>query len=241
MLRNLVGDVVQVPPRRRCIVNYADGGWYRRGQDRLRLLCEKYGIHFRGYTDVPPRHYPPHQIVPYAFKAACVQDAVLSGYDTVCWMDASAVIQHDPAPIFEVAESLGAFVSANYGIKTGTWCTDEALRYFGLSRDEAFRIPHCSALVCCFCVSHIVGAKLWDDYNAAALSHPSPFLGPHSAKSAPHLFAPDTMGRLIEGHRHDQTALSILAWKYGIPLQPNNRFVDYGQDRPDAIIAAYPA
>ncbi len=219
---------------KRCIVNYANGGWYRQGQARLHDLCLKFGVDFLGFDDIVPCGFMPHTIVPYAFKAACVRAAINKGYETVCWMDASAVIQHDPSPIFDIAESVGAFVSQNYGIKTGTWSTDECLRLFGLNREQAFKIEHCSALVCAFCPSHEVGGRLWQEYEAAAIDGRA-LIGPTS-------FNPkvQTEWGVVEGHRHDQTVLSILAHRHGIPLQPHT-FMNYGKEVPDAIVAAYPA
>lgn len=207
------------------------GERYLMGQARLNKLCNKWGIPFIGFTGDPPCGYPRHDQVPYAFKAACVDDALRKGYESVCWMDASACIQHDPAPIFEIAERLGAFVSQNYGILTGKWSTDACLAEFGLTREEAWKIEHCSALVCAFCPSHPVGESLWNEYSAAARKGTA-LIGPHRYEPG----AEPSPG--VEGHRHDQTVLSILAAKYGIPLQLHT-FMDYG-DRPDAIVAAIP-
>lgn len=224
---------------KRCIVNYADNrGWYPKGQARLASQCEKFGVEFLPFSGDAPCGYAPHALVPYAFKAACVEAAIRRGYDTVCWMDASANLQHHPGPIFDLAEKEGAFVSMNYGIKTGKWSTDQCLVEFGLTRQEAWAIEHCSALVCAFCPSHPIGGPLWNEYSAAAKKGTA-LIGPHNAKDAPHLFNKwDPTG--VEGHRHDQTVLSILAAKYGVPLQPHT-VLDYGPDRPDAIVAAYPA
>lgn len=248
-LMNIEGKPVQPVPLRRCVVNYADGGpdhTYYKGQLRLGSILRSSGIPFLSYTIVPG-DFPPHQIVPYAFKPACVDDAFSRGFETVLWMDSSAVPQHDLSPIFEIAEARGAFISANYGHSTGTWATDESLAYFGVTRKQAWDIPHCSALVCAFCIANPVGLALWEEYRKAALAVPSPFLGPHRFSDSDR---PDSAGdpRKVEGHRHDQTALSILAWRYGIPLQPNKvdaknpvAFLDYGKDQPHAIVAAYPA
>lgn len=226
---------------KRCIVNFVTNtGWYPRGQARLAAQCERFGVDFLPFQDdCPVPTYAPHSLVPYAFKCAAVEAALNRGYETVCWMDASANIQHHPGPIFDVAESLGAFVSMNYGILTGKWSTDQCLVEFGLTRQEAWAIEHCSALVCAFCPSHPVGKLLWDEYSAAARKGTA-LVGPHNAKDAPGMFNKwDPTG--VEGHRHDQTVLSILAAKHGIKLQPHEMGLDYGRERPNAIVAAYPA
>lgn len=227
---------------KRCIVNWADlgnppGERYLMGQARLNRLCDKYGIPFVAGTGDPPCDYPKHSDVPYAFKAAMIESAIRRGYETVCWMDASACIQHDPSPIFEIAERCGAFISQNYGIKTGKWSTDACLAEFGLTREEAWQIEHCSALVCAFCVTHPIGEAVWNEYSAAARKGTA-FRGPHKIAAAPDLFS-KWSNQDVEGHRHDQTVLSILAHRYGIPLQPHT-FMDYGDQRPDAIVAAIP-
>jgi hypothetical protein len=222
---------------KRCVVNYARGGWYEQGQARLHQCCDRFGVPFLGFTGDPPCGYSRHDQVPYAFKAACVEAAIRQGFDTICWMDSSAVIQHDPSPIFQIAESLGAFVSQNYGILTGKWSTDACLEEFGLTREEAWKVPHCSALVCAFCPSHSVGGSLWNEYSAAAKKGTA-LVGPHRATDNPSLFNRWSLEG-VEGHRHDQTVLSILAHKYGIPLQPHT-FLDYGKERPAVIVAAYP-
>jgi hypothetical protein len=219
-------------PVKRCVVNYANGGWYPYGQARLAGQCTRFGVDFIGETGDVPCGYAPHFLIPYAFKAAMVELALARGYETVCWMDASANVQHDPTPLFEIAERLGAFVSANYGIKTGKWSSDACLAEYGLSREEAWNIEHCSALVCAFCPSHTIGGPIWNEYSAAARKGTA-FVGPHS-------YGVPSSPCAVEGHRHDQTVLSIIANKYHIPLQPNGPYLDYGRDRPAAIVAAYP-
>ena len=61
------------------------------------------------------------------------------------------------------------------------------------------------------------------------------------ARSAtqPILTGPETRDPNPQGHRHDQSVLSLLAHKMGVPLQPHT-FLDYGRDKPGAVIAAYP-
>lgn len=217
----------------RCIVNFAQGGNYPAGQRRLARQCGQLGIPFIGYHEYP-RGCPDHHTSPYAFKPHCIKHAMEAhGYDTVLWMDASANIQKHPLPIFEVAERDGVFMSANYGIRTGKWSTDECLAKHGITREQAWEIEHCSALIFCVSRLHPLGRQIQDEYLAASLDGVS-FPGPHRYAEG------REPSKGVEGHRHDQTVLSILAWKHGVKLHPNTVWLDYGKACPNAIVAADP-
>lgn len=217
---------------RRCVVNFARDGWYPAGQHRLGLICRELGVDFLGYTAYPAG-CPRHQDVPYAFKPYSMRSAIVAGYSSVLWMDASAVPQKPLGPVFDLMESEGAFVSANYGIPTGRWASDLCLKTMGVTRAEAWEIPHCSALVFGVCVEHPTGAALFSEYLRRAQQGDA-FRGPWS-------YAPDQAPAPgVEGHRHDQTVLSIVAHRMGVPLRPNGPWLDYGRDKPDAVVAAYP-
>lgn len=249
---------------KRCVVNFARGGWYPQGQARLRDRCAELGVDFIGFgpeypvaipayydarlnREVPEIRWPTHEVTPYAFKAFSIAEAARRGYETVCWMDASAYPQHKLDPIFEEAERNGCWISDNYGHRTGRWSTDECLSFMGLTREEAWETPHCSALVCCFAVNQPhrplfdgyplrppTGFDVWPAYWAIAQDGRA-LRGPHKL---PDYGKP---GKSVEGHRHDQTVLSILSHRAGVKFQPNGAGgLDYGRERPEAIVAAYP-
>lgn len=216
----------------RCVVNYAEGSWYPRGQARLASILASQGVPFLAFSGSPPG-MPPHRDHPYYFKPWCIQQAWDRGYTDVLWMDASAVPQRPVSLLFEVVASEGLLVIDNPGHTTGRWATDESLRIMGLTREQAFRTPHCAALVCGFSKAHPTGREVyraWREYGDAGA-----FAGPWTNKDGS--CSPDPR---VEGHRHDQTVLSVVAHRQGVAFKPMGVFLDYGRERPDAYVAAYP-
>lgn len=212
----------------RVVVNFAHGGWYAQGQERLRKIIAGLGLPFIGLAEYP-EGCPSHAEVQYAFKPATVAFARQCGYREIIWMDCSAVPTGPLDPIFEVMEEHGAFVSANYGWLSKQWTTDECFQTMGMSRSQHGEVPHCATGVVGFNLDHPKGLAIcdsWYHYGLKTLA----FRGPHKI---------DSVGKNPEGHRHDQSVMSLLAWAHDVPLQPNDRFMDYGPDC-KALVRMYP-
>ena len=91
----------------RCVVNVSVGGWYPKGQERLRRSLVD--MEFDGDRLFWENEYPPgsptHEQQPYAFKIAALEFALVRGYDAAVWCDSSVWFIRKPEPIFRAIEN----------------------------------------------------------------------------------------------------------------------------------------
>ena len=196
-----------------CIINYANGGWYPNGQNRLlRSLVDtqflKLGdiIIFKNESELK---CPPHSQLHYGFKIAAFNRAVDLGYKIILWCDA-AVWAHKPLkPLFEHIEHEG-HVFFTGGWNCAQWTSDACLTQMQVSRDEAEKIP--MYMACC------MGLNLENPRSVEFLTRLNKyawdgisFIGAwHNDR---HQVSQDA--RCL-GHRHDQSVGSILAYQLGM-------------------------
>ncbi len=199
-----------------CIINVACGNWYPQGQDRLILNLDAVG--YRG--DMMPwrDRFPQgrtHAEVPYGFKPFAFDEARKQGFQRVLWLDAAEVIEKPVTPIFDHIEKQGYFLMNNVGFNTGEWCSDAALQSLGLDRETSFAMPHLMACVMGFDFSKPRSHEFLDAWIRLA-NDGKTFPGKHSNANGEVSKNPR-----VRGHRHDQTAASVLALRLGL-----NRWVD---------------
>lgn len=192
------------------IVNFAKGGWYPRGQQRLAqsLLDVNFQGAFYRWTDENQFGSADHAAVPYGFKIAAFREAQARGHDVILWCDAAIWACRPVEPILEHIERHG-YVVFHSGHMTGTWTSDACLDGFGVSRDTALKIPMISA--------GCLGLDLRQ-------RHASEFLDRLEAKSKDGTsFQGNWTNKVCEvssdsrclGHRHDQSVSSLLVHEYG--------------------------
>lgn len=133
---------------KRCVVNFAKGEWYEAGQRRLFESLEKHkgekDFDIFLYQKEEQLNCPAHVDNPYAFKIYAIMKAHEMGYNQVLWLDASMYAVKNIDQLWnEIEENGHLFEEAGHW--TGTWCNDNALKYFGLNREEAMKIPMFSA------------------------------------------------------------------------------------------------
>jgi len=134
---------------KRCIVNVANRtGWYLQGQNRLKQSIDKHGegVDFINFVDEGEIGSPRHLDNPYAFKLYAIQECRNRGYDQILYLDASIWLEKSIKPIWDIIDEQGYMVQED-GNLVGHWCNARALKYFGLTREEANKI-----------VMHIAGA-----------------------------------------------------------------------------------
>ncbi len=129
---------------KRCIVNVATGR-FQAGQNRLRNsvndICPEIPLLTWQHEDQVGA--PPHKSDPYAFKIFAIKKAKEQGYDSILWVDASMFIIKRPERVFTEMEKNGYVfqVDGNIGKMDGhvlgDWCTDTALSYFDITREQA--------------------------------------------------------------------------------------------------------
>ena len=124
-----------------CIINFSVGGWYPRGQERLKNSLNAVGyknmLFFNDYKQL--KGCPEHKDDPYAFKIYAFEEAFQRGYENVMWVDSSMFFIRDPTPLFECSEKDGYFIRYD-GQKAGQWCNDTGLKSFGITREEAMNM-----------------------------------------------------------------------------------------------------
>jgi hypothetical protein len=194
-----------------CIINYATG-FYIRGQIRLEQACRDVGYQgdlllFNEDNVLP--NCPSHSQVPYGFKPYAMKEAQKLGYRYILWCDSSVFPEKSIDPAFEIIKELG-YLFFPGGWNTGQWCSDAALVTLGIERESAFDIPHmiagCQGLDLNTAKAQVYLDKYFEYANDGVTFH-----GAWTNKN--HEVSTDDR---VKGHRHDQAAASVIAWKLGM-------------------------
>lgn len=152
---------------------------------------------------------PPHSEVPYAFKAYALQEAKKRGYELVLWADSSISIIRPWAYIEHQIVKDGYLFMAS-GFNSGEWCSDAALKTLGITREESFNYPHLMACCMGFDLREPAAKAFLKRYLELAGDGVT-FKGAYTNNN--HEVSTDDR---VRGHRHDQTAASIIACKLGM-------------------------
>lgn len=223
----------------RAVVTVATGA-YVRGAQRLNDILAAQGEDFVCWLNRLPNDCPSHRYVPYAFKAYALKHAEKRGYTSLLWADACIRPVSSLEPIWERIEKDGYWMSNN-GFTNDQWTADSA--YPDLFTEATFpRLPnrtetehwdearainhgitHVVATTFGIDLRHSKGRAFLKEYFRLA-SETKAFCGPWinaNAEMATRINAPRVMpcGPLsTRGHRHDQTAASVIAWRLGFKL-----------------------
>lgn len=243
----------------RCIVNVATDS-YVRGQMRLEDVLQAQCEFLVKWTNELPAGSPPHRArgvcgapehlcIPYAFKAHALKAAAAQGYTTLLWCDACIVPVRPLAPLWERIERDGYWF-APCGFSNAEWTCDEAYHWlFPGAQLEPSRainsaIPHVVATAFGISMEHEIGRQFLDEYLRLAATRA--FIGPWHNTNA----GPPPKGRNQErrwgpcgppstlGHRHDQTAASVIAWRLGMKLDDSGTFAYAGGGNENTILEA---
>lgn len=160
-----------------------------------------------------PKGSPSHLQSPWAFKPFCFLEAQQLGYQLILWMDASIKIRRPLESLFESISNDGYLIFENYH-SVGEFCKDEALGTLDITREEAFSIPSCMAGVLGLDLSSQRSAEFlrqWTERATDGITFPGPKWSgcngwPRTASKDPR----------VRGHRCDQTAASVIAFKLGM-------------------------
>jgi hypothetical protein len=225
----------------RYLVSVATDSWVT-GQDRLLWQAKRYDEKVLCWTDGFPIGCPPHRTrwrmaasteskcIPYAFKAYALHNAVLAGMETLMWCDASVYPTRSLTPLWEKIERDGVWLSNN-GWTNNQWTADSAYPDLfpgdspELARAINGQIPHVVATAFGVCVAHPIGKQFLDEYFRLA-STTRAFCGPWGNTNCSTTVRGRNNDRPIGpcgppnvfGHRHDQTAASVIAWRLGVQL-----------------------
>ncbi len=243
----------------RAVVCVATTREYQKGMRRLYDALDKQedesrrlDMHesIRGGIRGPRRHagaWPSHQEIPYGFKAFALSESNLLGADLLLWCDASILPIRSLEPLWERIERDGYWLSKN-GWSNYEWTADAA--YPDLfscdlqtARVQNKVVPHVVATAFGLNVKHPLGKAFLDEYYRLA-SETRAFCGPWINTAHPSA-TPMRQERWrygacgpadVRGHRHDQTAASVIAWRLGMQLSDPPSIFAYSKRRPDGTL-----
>ena len=192
----------------KCIVTFGKGHNFLKGVERLRSRCQELNIPFEGFTEYPVG-CPTHEESPFAFKFFCIKECVKKGYKKILWLDSSVIIKTDLNDVFEDIEKRGYFFIRNWH-SVGEYCHDKALKTLNITRDQSLTIP-------CMQGTNF-GLNFDNEYiviffnkvlelSSDGITFPGPYSNSNCEASK---------DKRVAGHRHDQTALSVIALKHGL-------------------------
>lgn len=234
----------------RAVFNVATGPHYLRGQSRLMAWLEKFacGAQVIGWRDSLPPGSPSHQQNPYAFKAYALQHAMTNRArpTTLLWADASILPIRSLQPLWERIERDGYWISNN-GWTNDQWTCDAAYPMLfpeAISLADAYRlngqIPHVVATTFGISLDHPKGREFLAEY--VRLADSGAFRGPwwnsnasNKQYAANHGAEPCGPPECF-GHRHDQTAASVIVWRLGMKLSDPPDVFAYSKRRPDGTL-----
>jgi len=210
-----------VLPMRMCVVNFADkSGWYPQGQRRLRVSLVKVGFEgdIRTYSDHRQIFSPSHKEVPFAFKVHLIRKAQQLKYDLVLWADASIYAIKPVEDLFKHIAKHGYMFQRALPHMTGNWCSDAALKTLDVTREEALKIEELAATCMGFDLRNPTTRTFIEQWFRYATDMVT-FMGSKTNENQQVSTDPR-----VQGHRHDQTAASVIAHKMGLQLTPYDVF-----------------
>lgn len=216
----------------RCVVNVATDRFVR-GQRRLESMLR---VPLVKWTDTVPISSPSHREVPYAFKAYALRGASEAGFLTLLWADA-CIMPRDLTELFERIERDGYWFSNN-GYANGEWTAEDAYQYLDVSREQNWQIPHVVATTFGISLAHPLGCEFFIEY--LRLAQTGAFCGPWWNSNRKEYRRWGNAGpcgdETVRGHRHDQTAASVIAWKLGFKLTNPPDIFAYEGGQTDATV-----
>lgn len=219
---------------RRVAVNVSTGTTYRALQGRLNQKLQEYGnCEIKLWSDPLPKSWTPHKEVPYAFKKHAIY-ASMGDSNLILWLDSAILPLRSLEPLWKQIEDVGYFVPANGNMMNYEWTAESAYNdlFPTVSREAAIglnrSIPHCSSAAFGFNLDTWIGREALDEF--AHFANGRAFCGPWANSNGPDKdrYQEDYLKKLyttapcgppdVRGHRHDQTALSVIAWRLSMKL-----------------------
>ena len=219
----------------RCIVTVATHPYYRKGQARLLQALSRQPAYDPNTNllawATTPDGCPLHQVVPFAFKPHALKAAERKGHTSLLWCDSSVLPIRNLAPVWEKIERDG-WLLMDSGWSNYEWTALDAYPDLGVTALTNRQISHVIAGVIGLDLRNKTASAFLDEY--LRLSNTKAFCGPRI--NGP-LIEGATVYRQapcgpadVRGHRHDQTAASVIAWRLGMKLEKPPEFCCYAND-----------
>lgn len=165
---------------------------------------------FRDFNEIGS---PSHQQSPYSFKVYAIERVKSMGYKVIFWCDSVIRLRKSIDPILPIINKVGVYLQFD-GWMCGEWANDNALRYFGVTRDEAMKIESIYACIMAFDFRNPITEEVVKRWKKA--SEDGIFRGAWNNK-----MKTESQDERCKGHRHDQTCMELVSHKMGIPRSPN--------------------
>lgn len=224
-------------------------GRYTAGLDRLKALTAQLDpeAQFAGWNTLPD-NWPSHDEKPYAFKAYALKTAAL-GADLLLWCDAAITPVKSLEPLWERIERDGYWMPLN-GWTNYEWTADSAYAdlfpdmSIAAAREINKMFTQVVATAFGINVKHPIGKIFLEEYYR--LANTNAFCGPWTNTNCPEAAKwnqhPSRMGNCgpadVLGHRHDQTAASLIAWRLKMKLDQCPGIFSYPPAKEDTILLA---
>lgn len=205
---------------KRLVMTLGVGGNYALGVERCvaGLKANGYKGEVWAHTSYP-EGCPTHQEMPYAFKAWLLERAIRAGFEQVLWLDAACVPVKSLARLWYEIERDGCALPFS-PLSIGEWCSDACLEAMEVTREQVMAMkPSLWNCVCGLDLRQELPSELarrWCALRTDARIFGGPWTNEARQCSA---------DARVKGHRHDQTAMTILAYRLGLPF--NRKIVQY--------------
>jgi hypothetical protein len=200
---------------------------FARGIERIRqdLARCRFSGAFLAWDKDYPAGCPTNREVPFAFKPFCFREAKAQAFEAVLWLDSSIKIRKPIDVLFELIREDGYLIFQG-SHSVGEYCKDDALLPLGIGREESFAIPCCSASVLGLNLKDGRAQEFllrWLELACDGVTFPGAKWS--GVRGWPQTVSSDPR---VKGHRHDQTAASVIALKLGMNnWQSKSFFHDY--------------
>jgi hypothetical protein len=208
-----------------CIVSFADKvGQYQLRMKRLeQSLKGTFNGDFLGFTSYEEIGCEPHSEIPYKFKPAAIAKAREFGYDIVIWCDSVVYAKQDLGKFVEYLKVNNYAFFDNIGYSVGDYTNDKTLKYFDVTREQAFSIP--MIMACC------MGFNFTDPDVVTLIQHYYMLSNRFYPGEWNNDDITESKDMRCKGHRHDQSVMSLLLHgKFGV-LKGQDTFFAYEEHR----------
>lgn len=168
-----------------------------------------------------PSGCPSHDQIPYGFKIWALESTA-EWATTLLWLDSTVIVLKPLTELWQLIERQGYWLSRNHGFMNGEFTADAALPILGVSREENWLIPHVVATCFGLDMRNEIAREFLHQWKEAALA--GAFAGPKRND-----YGEASADPRVKGHRHDQTAASVVAHRLEMKLTtPPEWFSDDG-------------
>ena len=128
------------------IINVGIDKWYPKGSFRLKKsLKSNFDGKLLQWIDVFPNDNFNGKTI-YCVKASAMEEALKYRYKYLLWLDCSIWATKDITPVFDLIQKHG-YYAVNNGYNLAQTVSDSCLSFFGITRDEAEKIPESTSCI----------------------------------------------------------------------------------------------